>query len=196
MLHNLYDQTGSNFSSKQTMKSTEVYAILRDRIAGELKLLGFKREKSFLSWSRRHGDLYTVLWCQVSQDGWDEYAGSKFTVELQRSMESAVGSRAEQRKRIGELLSSVQREELREMQNRVIASLRKPPTNHPILAVSPEVNKWYLAKFKHDDLPYPPNYDIWFRYARAADVEHWATFLAKVVPKCVEVMERPSDPTV
>lgn len=178
------------------MKSTEVYAILRNRIAGELKSLGFKREKAFLSWSRHYGDLYSVLWCQVSQDGWDEYAGSRFTVEFQRSAESVVGSVTKRRERIGKLLSRIQREEIRRMQNDVIANLRRPPKDHPFLAVSPDANKWYLAKFKQDDTPYPENHDIWFRYARVADVEGWAAFLAKVIPECVETMERSNDSIV
>jgi hypothetical protein len=178
------------------MKSTEVYAILKSRIAGELKSLGFKREKSFLSWSRQHGDLYTVLWCQVSQDGWDEYAGSRFTVEIQRSAESVVGSVTQQRKRIGKLLSRTQREEIRHIQNDVIANLQRPLKNHPFLAVSPDASKWYLAKFEQDETPYPENHDIWFRYARAADVERWAAYLVKVIPECVELMERSNGSTV
>jgi hypothetical protein len=177
------------------MKSTEVYRLLRQQLAGELKSLGFKREKSFLSWSRHKDNLYTVLWCQVSRDGWDDYAGSKFTVEFQRSAESVVGSRSNQRKRIGKLLSDRQREEVRSTQNRVIASLRKPPKNHPFLAVSPELTKSYLAKFAQDLDPHPPTQDIWFRYARPEHVDAWATFLMRAIPQCVNAMEQSGDST-
>ena len=54
------------------MKSPEVYAVLRKELGPLLKSLGFKREKALLSWSRQHGGQHTVLWCQVSRDGWDD----------------------------------------------------------------------------------------------------------------------------
>jgi hypothetical protein len=177
------------------MKSTEVYGLLKHQLAGELKSLGFKREKPFLSWSRHNGNLYTVLWCQVSQDGWDEYAGSKFTVEFQRSAESVVGSHPKHRKRIGKLLSEVQREEVRNTQNKVIANLRKPPKNHPFFSVSPTLTKSYLAKFEKDLAPYPPTQDIWLRYAKPEDVDAWAAFLVGVIPQCVDAMEQSIDKT-
>ena len=177
------------------MKSTEVNGLLRDRIAPEMKSLGFKREKSLLSWSRHHGDLYTVVWCQVSQDGWDEYAGSKFTVEFQRSIESVVGSASKQRQRVGKLISDVQREEVRHRQNRVVASLRRPPEDHPILSVSPDVTKWYLAIFEQDPGPYPQNHDIWLRYASPEHVEDWSVFLVKVLHQCVETIEQSAEST-
>jgi hypothetical protein len=179
-----------HYSSQPDMKSNEVYGLLKHRLAGELKSLGFTREKSFLSWSRHNDNLYTVLWCQVSQDGWDEYAGSKFTVEFQRSAEPVVGSRSIQRKRIGKLLSGLQREEIRGTQNKVIASLRKPPKNHPFLSVSPDLTKSYLAKFEQDPDPYPPTQDIWLRYAKPEHVDAWATFLVGAMPQCIVAMEQ------
>jgi hypothetical protein len=90
------------------MKSTEVYRVLRDELAPVLKSLGFKRGKEFLSWTREHDGLYTVLWCQVSRDGWDDYAGSSFVVEFQRSEATGVGMPAKARKRINKLLADDQ----------------------------------------------------------------------------------------
>jgi hypothetical protein len=177
----LLQQINSPPRFSPSMKSTEVYSLLRHQLAGELKSLGFRREKSFLSWSRHKDNLYTVLWCQVSQDGWDEYAGSKFTVEFQRSAESVVGSRYIQRKRIGKLLS--------------VASLRKPPKNHPVLSVSPELTKSYLAKFEQDLDPYARTQDIWFRYARPEHVDAWAAFLIRAISQCVEAIEQSIPPT-
>ena len=172
------------------MKSTELYKLLRDRIAPEMKALGFKRENSLLSWSRYYGDLYTVSWCQVSQDGWDAYVGSKFTMEFQRSIESAVGSVSRHRERVGRLISDVQREEVRHTQNRVIASLRRPPEGHPLLSVSPDMTKWYLAKFEQVPGPYSQKDDIWLRYASPEHVENWSVFLVEVLHQCVETIER------
>jgi hypothetical protein len=172
------------------MKSTEVYRVLKLGLSPVLKSLGFKREKAFLSWARKRDDKYTVLWCQVSRDGWDEHLGSQFTVEFQRSVASAVGSRSRRRERIAELLSDTQREEVRSTQNRVIASLRHPPAHYFKLSVSPEVTQWYLAKFEQDKAPYPLNHDIWLRYAKAEHVEEWSTLLAEWMPRCVEDFEK------
>jgi hypothetical protein len=171
------------------MKSTEVYRLLKLGLSPVLTSLHFKRENAFLSWARQRDDKYTVLWCQISRDGWEEYVGSQFTVEFQRSVDSAVGSRSIQRKRIAELLSDAQREDVRLVQNRVIASLRHPPANYFKLAVSPEITQWYLAKFEQDKVPYPLNHDLWLRYAKAEHVEEWSKLLAEWIPQCVEDFE-------
>ncbi len=175
--------------AKRSMKSPEVYALLRQELGPLLKSLGFKREKSFLSWSRKHDDQYTVVWCQVSRDGWDEYAGSQFTVEFQRSKDPEVGAPSTQRKRISALLSDAQREDVRRIQNTVLSSLRHAPSNHPALHVSPEVSKWYLAKFDLIADPYASGHDIWLRYAASEHVKAWAVLLATVIPQCVQSVE-------
>jgi len=177
------------------MNSTEVYGVLKRELSPVLKPLGFKRGKSFLSWFRIHNGLCTVLWCQVSRDGWDDYAGSQFTVEFQRSSDSEAGSHSKRRMRIAKLLSESQREHVWRIQGQVIASLRRPPSNHPTLSVSPEVAKWYLAKFEKPSRRYDQGDDIWFRYANAEHVAVWATLLARLVPKCVGSIEEDSSAT-
>jgi hypothetical protein len=84
----------------------------------------------------------------------------------------------------------IQREEIRRTKNKVIASLRKPPKNHPFLSVSPDLTKSYLAKFEQDLDPYPPTQDIWLRYARPEHVDAWATFLVGAMPQCIDAMEQ------
>jgi len=177
------------------MKSTEVYGVLKRELSPVLKPLGFKRGKSFLSWFRIHNGLCTVLWCQVSRDGWDDYAGSQFTVEFQRSSDSEAGSPSKRRMRIAKLLSEGQRQEVWRIQGSVIASLRRPPSNHPTLTVSPEVAKWYLAKFEKPSRRYDQGDDIRFRYANAEHVAVWATLLARLMPKCVGSIEEDSSAT-
>ena len=103
------------------MKSPEVYATTNE-LAPMLKSLGFKREKASLSWSREYDGQHTVMWCQVSRDGWDEYADSKFVIEFQRSSSGVAGAPATYRERITKLLSNAQREEVRRFQNAVISS--------------------------------------------------------------------------
>lgn len=171
------------------MKSTEVYALLRSQLGPSLKALGFKRQVSFLSWSRPRDGLNTVLWCQVSRDGWDEYAGSKFVVELQRSEEPEPGSPSEQRKRLSRLVGDEEREEIRKLQNEVIKSLHRAPPTHARLNVSPEVTRWYLQKFVQDTEPYGPEDDLWFRYAQPVHVQRWGELLVRLMPTLLPGIE-------
>jgi hypothetical protein len=171
------------------MKSPKVYAAIRDGLGPSLKSLGFKREKAFLSWSRQHDGQHTVVWCQVSRDGWDDYAGSKFVAEFQRSESAEAGTPSSTRARLAEFLTDDQRAEVWRLQGRVIASLGRPPQTHPMLHVSPEVTRWYLEKFEPLRGPYSPGEDLWLQYAKPEHVQMWADFLRRVVPGCVEGIE-------
>jgi hypothetical protein len=171
------------------MKSTEVYGVLKQELAPMLTPAGFKRGRSFLSWSRASEDGNTVIWCQVSRDGWDSFAGSQFVVEFQRSAEPDAGARSSRRQRIAELLSDVDLIQAWITQNRIIAELRRPPPNHPKLQVSPEVSAWYLKKFEPVTEPFRNEDDIWFRYASPDHVKIWGRFLAERLPVCLEEFE-------
>lgn len=171
------------------MKSQELYAALRDHLAPLFKARGFKRTATMLSWVRPRGALYEGTWCQADQRGWDSYAGSKFVVEFQLGPEPVIGGRTICRRRIGELLSPAEREEARAIQNRVIASLRKPPKNYAVLNVCEEVSTLYLRKFELVDQPYWEKDDIWFRYASKGDVDRWAEFLVERLPNCLRQVE-------
>ena len=171
------------------MKSPEVYAVLREELGPALKSLGFKREKALLSWSRQHGGKFTVLWCQVSRDGWDDYAGSKFVVEFQRSENPEAGAPSTARARLVKLLTDDQRGEAWRLQSRVIADLSRPPRTHPTLHISADVTRWYLEKFEPLRAAFSPSDDLWLRYAKPEHVRMWAEFLRRVVPACVEAIE-------
>jgi len=171
------------------MKSPEVYSQLKSELAPWFKTAGFKRAKGLLGWSRPHGDAHIVVWCQISQDGWDSYAGSKFVVEFQRSTEAIIGTHHARRQRLASILSPEDREEVRSIQNAVIAALHRPPSSHPTLHVSQQVTDWYLEKFKPVSEPYPERHDIWFRYASPEHVTRWAHFIIGKLPKCISVVE-------
>ena len=145
------------------VKSPEVYAAIRDGLGPSLKSLGFRREKAFLSWSREREGQQTVLWCQVSRDGWDDYAGSKFVVEFQRSNSPEVGAPSSARARLAKFLTDDQRAEAGRIQSQVIASLSPPPHTHPALHVSPDATRWYLEKFEPLPRVYGPGDDLWLR---------------------------------
>jgi len=171
------------------MKSTEAYRTLRAHLAPVLQAAGFKRAKAMLSWVRPHGDRFLVVWCQVSRDGWDDYAGSQFTVEFQLSDEAVVGARAIRRQRFPTLLDDNGREEIRTIQNGVIASLRHPPANHPLLHTPETVRAWYLKKFQKIGHPYSQREDIWLRYGSQEHLATWAQFIIRNLPTCLKQAE-------
>ena len=171
------------------MKSTELYAILRQEVGPWAKEEGFRRAKAMLSWWRPYGDLFVVFWFQAWQHGWDNYAGSKFTVEFQIGPEPAVGWFEIRRARLPRLLDEQAREVLRLRQNEVISALPRPPANHPFLHAPGNVPHYYLSQFDTVDRPYAADFDIWLRYYSAEDVHAWGQFVRQHLPHCIEQVE-------
>jgi len=175
------------------MKRTEVIAQLGSELGPWFESAGFKRthqaSPGMISWSRPHGDEYTTVWCQISQDKWDRYRGSKFVVDFQLAPETEAGALGTARKRIARMLDEEQRETVRQIQNRVISSLSKPPKTHRNLNISSEISEWYLAHFEPVAEPYPEHLDIWFRYAKPEHVSQWAQFVLQLLPECVREIE-------
>jgi hypothetical protein len=171
------------------LKSTEVYALLREALRSWFRAAGFKRDKGSLSWCRMHEGAHTVVWFQVSQDEWDDFAGSKFVVEFQRSTESFPGAHPSRRMRMAQLLPVAAREEMRVLQNSVIASLAQPPNSHYVLHISESVTQWYRKKFVRDARPYSERDDVWLRYATPDHVCAWSQFLLMHLPICVATVE-------
>jgi hypothetical protein len=170
------------------MKSPEVYKLLRTELAPFFKASGFKRTKGLLSWSKTANGAVLVVWCQISQNGWDVLCGSEFIVEFQLAGEPTVGLGG-RRERLGGFLSELEREEVRKIQNSVIASLSRPPQSHPYLHISQQVSSWYLGRFRPVTEPYGPGQDIWFRYASPAHVQYWAQFIRRKLPQCLEAIQ-------
>jgi len=177
------------------MKSQQLYSILREHLAPVFKANGFKRSKTMLSWVRPRGELYVGVWCQADQRGWDTYAGSKFVMEFQLGRQPVIGANTICRQRIGGMLSTAEREEIRAVQNNVISSLHRPPKSYALLNVCEEVSTVYLKKFKSIDHPYSERDDIWFRYASKEDVDRWARFLVTRLPDCLRQVEMWNDQT-
>src|SRR5262249_32734665 len=130
------------------MKSTEVYRALRADLTPVFKAVGFKRGNAMLSWVRQQGGRHLVVWCQVSQYGGHDYGGSKFIIDFTLSNKRIFGARQIRRQRLPKMLDEIEREEIRAIQNSVIASLRSPPAHHPALHASETVRSWYMEKFR------------------------------------------------
>ena len=171
------------------MKSQQVYSALREHLAPLFMANGFKRTRTMLSWARAQGDKYIVVWCQVDRRGWDVYAGSKFVLEFQLSHEPVVGISSVRRQRLGEMLSTNEREEIRTIQNKVIASLHRPPRSYGLLNVSEELSTLYLRQFQPIDKPYSDREDIWLPYANRHDLDMWSKFLVAKLPEFFRQIE-------
>jgi hypothetical protein len=171
------------------VKSTEVYSIIRQVLTPWCKQHGFRRTKGgMLGWYKPIGNQFIVLWFQVSQDGWDEYAGSKFVVEFQISDEPLIGAAHNQRWRLPKFLNDDDLDCVRRMQNDVIVKLEKPDSNYYVLQLGDDVVNWYLAKFNPIVERYSRTDDIWLRYKEKEDVECWAGFVKEVLPKIVGLL--------
>jgi hypothetical protein len=171
------------------MKATQVYSALRGHLTPTFKAAGFQTAKSMLSWVRPQRNRHVLVWCQVSRDGWDSYAGSKFVVEFQLSEEPVVGAAHVRRRRLGGMLDDKGREEMRLIQNEVISSLRRPPASHPLLHAVTQLRHHYLSKFQKIDQPYTEHDDIWCRYSRGEHIDAWAKFVADKLPECLQQIE-------
>jgi hypothetical protein len=141
----------------------------------------FANSIGVLGWYKAVGDEWFLFWFQCSDWGWNDLTGSEFTVEFQRSAAPVIGTGAT-RKRLLQLMDDAQLEQVRQIQNRVIASLRPLPKNHPVLRISPQVAEWTLSMFQ----PVPPQAmnpnQFWFRYYTVEDVRRWAAFILAQLP--------------
>jgi hypothetical protein len=167
------------------MRSTQVYRVLRQEVGPWARGQGFKRADSLLSWHRPHGDRHLVFWFQVWLDGFDQYAGSKFTLEFQLGAQLVVASYPATRARLSHLLGESDLSELRQIQNRVIGSLSRPSEDYLAQQESDLVREWYLGKFEPVTAPYTPADDVWFRYYSEQHVREWGRFILQRLPAAV-----------
>ena len=140
-----------------------------------------------VGWSKPAGDEHVVFWFQCSQDGWDDYAGSKFTIEFQRSDLPLIGT-GKHRHRISFFLIDTELQMVRQMQNNIIARLAPPPRQHFIYGLDESTVQWYLSKFRPIECALMNSDDIWLRYIEPIDVRRWAEFVLTILPRAIGVM--------
>jgi hypothetical protein len=100
----------------------EVYKLLIEGIDPWARAAGFRRawrwsSDAFPKWSRRDGGGHLVLWCQHTNEPWNERIGSKFTVELQRGAWRFIDVGRVERRRLWRLLDEPERARLRLIQS-------------------------------------------------------------------------------
>jgi hypothetical protein len=168
-----------------TIRADEVYRTLRELAGAWFKNQGFRRTAGrILDWYKPINDEYLIVsfWCFPK--GSDRLAGSKFTVEIERSAEPKIFSAApgEKRKRLAELLDVRQQERGLEIQNLVISRLERPGKDHFIFSLPQTIIDSYLWEFE----PLTPDNALWYRewylYKDADDVRLWAQFILEMLP--------------
>lgn len=161
--------------------STEVYGKIKEVLGPWCKANGFKRTRSMLGWFKPYENRFLVFWFQCSQDGWDQFAGSKFIVEFQLDSISEPGG-AGDRHRLPFFLDQNQLEQVRQLQNEVISHLKKPSPDYFILNMDQRTRDWYLAKFNLvSDAPTNQS-DLWLRYHGVEDIRRWTLFVQQALP--------------
>jgi len=168
------------------LSSTELHRLARSELGPLLAPLGFRRSPgtSMASWARPADDRWVVLWVQPWR-GTDAYAaGARFTVELRLSDAPAPGGGG-LRRRLTLLLTDAEREEMRRLQNRVIAKL-PPPDAATAQLLPPAAREHWLREWKPRLAPYGRDEDVWFRHGVEDDVRAWLAFFARVLPGAID----------
>jgi hypothetical protein len=128
-----------------------------------------------------------MLWFQPDRWNGPDSAGFKFTVELRlagRPVLYAAGPRA----RLPALLTGNEREELRRLENRVIAKLPVPEPA-ALRALPEELRRAMLEDRRPRLRPYDRDADIWFRQQDRDDLDVLLAFIARVLPSAIERFE-------
>jgi hypothetical protein len=173
------------------MKSTEVYKEIHTTIFPWLKANGFKKTKSgMLGYYKSLEKYYLVIWFQCSQDGFDEYSGSKFIIELQISTTNEIGAGAIVRNRIPFFLSENDFVEIEKATNEIRSKLKRPPKTYYVFHLAENIQEWSKNKFEKTTVSYNKSSDIWFEYFDRADIKKWVRILEPPIHRIINELEQ------
>ncbi len=168
------------------MKSTEVYKEINNIIFPNLKSNGFKKTKSgMLGYYKQLKEHYLVFWFQCSRDGFDEFAGSKFIVEIQISSSNEIGTASIVRQRIPYFLTKTDFAEIAKTENQIKDKLQKPPKTYFIFSLTEDIQNWNKKKFDKTNNSYDKSSDIWFLYYDKTDIEKWLAIIEPMINKII-----------
>ena len=175
------------------MNSKEFYRVVSRLMSPWCKASEFSRLKgTSLGWSKRNEDNHSIFYFQANRWGFDLYAGSTFGVEVQLSKSQLLWPR-EKNCREGNLayfLPDADVEEIRQLTNVVIARLPRPPEDY--VQRFGKIAGWYRQKFEPVTepwaVPFGPDHNIRFRFRTEEDLQMWAEFLQREIPKALHYM--------
>jgi hypothetical protein len=144
---------------------------------------GFERLRSvsIAAWVRPAGEQFIVCWVQPSRhpdsSGW---YGTKFTIEFRRGARPAVAVNGPG-VRFCNLLDDDGREQVRAVQNAIIARMPPPPA-HVLDQLTAGALDWYLSQGRQVATAYSPRDDVWFRHRDTQDLAGWFRLLPALLP--------------
>lgn len=173
------------------MKSTAVYKEISKIIFPNLKSNGFKKTKSgMLGYYKQLKEHYLVFWFQCSRDGFDEFAGSKFIVEIQISNSNEIGTDTIVRHRIPFFLTERDFTEIARTENQIKDKLQKPPKTYFIFNLAEDIQNRYKKKFEKANNSYDKSSDIWFLYFDKTDIKKWIEIIEPMINKIIYDFEQ------
>jgi hypothetical protein len=141
---------------------------------------GFERlgSVSIAAWVRPAGEQFIVCWVQPSR--YPDSYGTKFTINCRRGARPAVPVNGPAF-RFCNLLDDDGREQVRAVQNAIIARMPPPPA-HITDQLTGEHLDWYLSRGRQVATAYSPSDDVWFRHRDPRDLADWFRLLPALLP--------------
>jgi hypothetical protein len=166
------------------LNSKALYGLLREGLGPAFEGAGFSplKERGLVAFSRPQGVDSLVCWFQADRHGWEDLWGSSFTLEFQLGPEATPGAgNMLKRRRYSRLLAPGAREELRAINNTVIASLPGTEQGATVSISDDSGEDIVVIGVVTTRVPYHADDDIWMRYRSADHVDLWVQFLAQHV---------------
>jgi hypothetical protein len=173
------------------IRSTEARSVWKRALKPILTEMRFKPGQSHptggrTGWTRDAPPFHEFFWIQINNYGFDRYHGGEFVVEFEFSradMHTAI------RDRMWRLLDVDSQREVIRLNNLTIAAL-PGPSPEMLAALPGGLSETYLGNFEAMAEEVKPDSDVWFRYARRADVEAWGEFVASRLKNVIKSIEQ------
>jgi len=169
----------------------DLYKTLRESLGPELKAAGLRRLKmGMLGWTRPCKDKHLSVWFQSDRWGWFPDFGSSFTIEFQIDNVAGIGgSLMFGRARFMSLLSAEEREVVRSINNRILASIPPISPESPIALLGDKLQEGFLSSYRLSPEPYDPSQDVWLHYRRPENVAEWGDFFKPRMLRMIQQFE-------
>ncbi len=159
-----------------TLASAEFSALVQREMEAWAAGRGFqKKAAGTLAWIRQEGEEYLQFWVRISPMGTNRFAGSSFQIVFQRSASPQTSAQLVEgvRRRLTDSLSVEELEQVRALQNEVIARLPAPPPDFGQPKIHESLLAYLQEQFQPIETEYAEESDIWFRYRTQEDVCRW-----------------------
>ena len=164
----------------QLPAAPDIHAVIRDALDPVVRPLGYVGTKGRAAgWSLKEDRGRLFVQFQLQPKATDSYAGGEFVVEFEHTLGEGQGRAFSGRARFDQLTTSAELETILAHQNKVIASLPRPPESH--VASYPEsLRDTYSGWFEPQGKPSPG--DLWLRYRALDDVRGWLQLISGILP--------------